>query len=128
METRIYSDLDLNFTKHPITKDVARKTKENAIIASVKNILYTNYNERPFNPSFGSNIQGILFEPVDNITAIDLDTEIRLALTNYEPRIKIDALQCNPDYDNNGYQIYLRFFLLNSIKPITISVFLERLR
>jgi phage baseplate assembly protein W len=128
METRIYSDLDLNFTKHPITKDVARKTKENAIIASVKNILYTNYNERPFNPSFGSNIKGILFEPVDNITAIDLDTEIRLALTNYEPRIKIDALQCNPDYDNNGYQIYLRFFLLNSIKPITISVFLERLR
>jgi phage baseplate assembly protein W len=128
METRIYSDLDLNFTKHPITKDVARKTKENAIIASVKNILYTNYNERPFNPSFGSNIKSILFEPVDNITAIDLDTEIRLALTNYEPRIKIDALQCNPDYDNNGYQIYLRFFLLNSIKPITISVFLERLR
>jgi phage baseplate assembly protein W len=128
METRIYSDLDLNFTKHPITKDVARKTKENAIIASVKNILYTNYNERPFNPTFGSNIKSILFEPIDLITAIDLDTEIRLALNNYEPRIRIDALQCNPDYDNNGYQVYLRFFLLNSLKPITISVFLERLR
>jgi phage baseplate assembly protein W len=128
METRIYSDLDLNFTKHPVTKDVARKTKENAVIASVKNILYTNYNERPFNPRFGSNIRGLLFEPVDSITATNLDKEIRVSLLNYEPRIKIDALQCNPNYDQNGYDVYLRFYILNSIRPITINVFLDRLR
>lgn len=128
MENRVYSDLDLNFTKHPITKDVARKLKENAVIASIKNIIFTNFNERPFNPNFGSGIRGLLFEPVDEITASNLYKVISTAINNYEPRVKIEAIQVVPDIDRNGYEITIRFYLLNSLKPITISTFLDRLR
>lgn len=128
MENRVYSDLDLNFTKHPITKDVARKLKENAVIASIKNIIFTNFNERPFNPNFGSGVRGLLFEPLDEITATNLYKVVFTAINNFEPRVKIDVIQVVPDPDRNGYEITIRFYLLNSLKPITISTFLDRLR
>lgn len=128
METRVYSDLDLNFTKHPITKDVARKMKENAVIASVKNIIFTGFNERPFNPNFGSGVRDLLFEPLDQITASNLYKVISTAIENFEPRVAVEAIQIIPNEDENGYEITIRFYLLNSLRPITISTFLDRLR
>lgn len=128
MTQRIFSDLDLDFGKHPITKDVIRKTKENAIISSVKNLIQTNRNERPFNPRLGSNINAMLFEPLDELTASILTTEIRTLITNYEPRVRIDNLQVIPDYDKNGFNVILKFSVINSLRPITVSVFLNRLR
>jgi phage baseplate assembly protein W len=127
-QQRIFSDFDLDFMKHPITKDVSKKTKEYAIIQSVRNILQTNFYERPFNPKFGSNIRALLFELIDPITASIMHKEITTVLTNYEPRIKIDDLQVNGDPDSDGYNVILRFYILNSVKPTTLSVFLNRLR
>lgn len=128
MQQRIYSDFDLSFTKHPITKDVSRKTKEYAIVQSLRNLLLTNHYERPFNPRFGSNVRALLFELVDPINATILQTEIVTLLTNHEPRIQIDDLQVISDEDNNGYNVVLRFYMLNSTKPMSIEVFLTRLR
>ena len=128
MQQRIYSDFDLSFTKHPITKDVSRKTKEYAIVQSLRNLLLTNHYERPFNPRFGSNVRALLFELVDPINATILQTEIVTLLTNHEPRIQIDDLQVIGDEDNNGYNVVLRFYMLNSTKPMSIEVFLTRLR
>ena len=125
---RIFSDLDLDFGKHPITKDVVRKTQENAIINAVKNLIQTNKNEKPFNPKFGSNINAMLFEPLDELTASILTTEIRSLIANYEPRVRVDDLQVRPDYDKNGFNVILKFSVVNSLKPITVSVFLSRLR
>lgn len=128
MAQRIFSDLDLSFTKHPITKDVSKKTKEYAILQSLKNLIQTNHYERPFNAKLGSNIRSLLFELVDPISASILHKELTLLITNYEPRVKIDELQVNPDVDNNRYNISVRFYMNNSAKPTTISLFLNRLR
>ena len=126
--TRTFSDLDLNFGKHPITKDVARKIDSNAIIASVKNLIQTNHYERPFRPTLGSNIRAMLFEPIDPITAINLQKEIEVLLNNYEPRVRIDDLQVSADDATQTYNVYLRFYVINNIRPITVNLFLNRLR
>lgn len=126
--SRIFTDLDLAFTKHPITKDVSLKTKENAIIQSMKNLLLTNYNERLFNPKLGSNIRKLLFEPIDAITASILNTEVQNAITNFEPRVYIDEVQVIPNEMEDGYNVTLKFYVNNSIKPITVALFLNRLR
>jgi hypothetical protein len=126
--TRTFSDLDLNFSKHPITKDVARKVDSNAIIASVKNLIQTNHYERPFRPTLGSNIRAMLFEPIDPITAINLQKEIEVLLNNYEPRVRIDDLQVTADETTQTYNVYLRFYVINNIRPITVNLFLNRLR
>lgn len=127
-EERIFSDLDLNFTKHPVTKDVARKTGDKAIIASLKNLIYTNFYERPFNPRLGSNIRGMLFEPLDPLTGATLQKEIKILIQNYEPRVSIRDIQVIADFDNNAYQVTLTFFTVNSTAPLRTVLFLNRLR
>lgn len=125
---RTFSDLDLAFTKHPVTKDVSIKLNENAVISSVRNIILTQYGERRFNPLFGSNIRGLLFDPADEITSSAIRNEIKVAIENFEPRAKLDYVEVTPDPDRNGFYATVRFYLLNSIRPISTSIYLERLR
>jgi len=66
---RSYKDLDLNFAIHPIKKDINKVIGENAVIASLRNLLLTAQFERPFQPYLGGNIKALLFEPLDVITA-----------------------------------------------------------
>ena len=125
---RVYSDLDLKFSKHPVTKDVTIKTNEYAIAASVRNIIRTNFGERRFSPKFGSDVFSQLFEPLDDMTAMNIKEEIMTSLTNYEPRVKIDFVNVVPNFSLDGFDVTIKFFLLNSIKPITTALFLQRLR
>lgn len=125
---RVYSDLDLKFSKHPVTKDVSLKTNEYAVIGSVRNIVMTNFGERRFTPKFGSDVFSQLFEPLDDMTAMNIKEEIIASLTNYEPRIKIDFVNVVPNFSQDGFNVTIRFYLLNSIKPITTALFLQRLR
>ena len=126
--SRIFSDLDIDFTMHPITHDVSLKTRENSIVQSVKNIVNTNYSERLFNPTFGSNLRALLFNPADALTASLIQNEIVNMITNFEPRVSIDSLQVQADLDHDGFNVSLRFYVLNSIKPTNVVLFLNRLR
>jgi predicted component of type VI protein secretion system len=57
-----------------------------------------------------------------------LEREIRETVTNFEPRVQINTVTASPVPDENGYKIYLEFFVINNSKPITINFFLERIR
>ena len=60
--SRVYKDLNLNFTANPITGDVATVTDVNAVKRSVRNLLLTNHYDKPFHPEIGSNVTSLLFE------------------------------------------------------------------
>jgi phage baseplate assembly protein W len=125
---RKYSDIDLNFTAHPVTKDVTKKLNENAIAASIRNLLLTSHYERLFNPDIGSNLKKLLFEPIDNVTTSIIQDMIFETIKNYEPRVTIEEVVAAPNYDDERYDVYITFFLNNSLEPITVSFFLERIR
>jgi phage baseplate assembly protein W len=125
---RKYSDIDLNFTAHPVTKDVSKKLNENAIAASIRNLLLTSHYERLFNPDIGSNLKKLLFEPIDNVTTSIIQDMIFETIKNYEPRVTIEEVVAAPNYDDERYDVYITFFLNNSLEPITVSFFLERIR
>jgi len=125
---RQYSDLDLNFTIHPVKKDINRNLGERAVINSVKNLILTNHYERPFQPNIGSNIRRLLFENLDNLTATTIENEIRQTILNFEPRVNISKLNVVADFENNGYRVIMEFFVSNRTTPITINFFLERIR
>ena len=61
--TRTFTDLDLNFFAHPVTKDVTTKIDEQAIKSSVRNLILTSNYEKPFHPEIGSPLKSLLFEP-----------------------------------------------------------------
>jgi phage baseplate assembly protein W len=125
---RGYKDLDLNFTAHPVKKDVTRHYNEKAVINSVKNLVSTNFYERPFRPEIGSGVRSILFEMVDSVSGAALERHIAEVIKNFEPRVSIETITAVPDPDQNGYKVVLSFFINNLANPITINFFLERIR
>jgi phage baseplate assembly protein W len=126
--TREFSDLDLNFTIHPVRKDINRTTGDMAVINSIKNLVLTNHYERPFQPEVGSNVRRLLFENLDNLTANSIEKEIEQVIKNFEPRARITKVNAVADFDKNGFTVSMEFFIVNKTTPITINFFLERIR
>lgn len=128
LNARTYTDLDLDFMPHPVTRDVLKKKDISAIIGSVRNLIYTNHYERLFRPEIGSNIRRLLFEPIDAITATGISDDIINTITNFEPRMKLEGVDVVPDYENSRYDVGITFFMVNDPNPISIKFFLERVR
>jgi len=126
--TREYRDLDLNFKIHPIRKDINKHTAEMAVINSIKNLVMTQHYEVPFQPEIGSNIQKLLFEPLDSVTGSLVEMEIKQTIQNFEPRVSVSKVQVFPNYDKNGFSVGMEFYIINRTEPITIQFFLERVR
>lgn len=125
---RDFKDLDLNFTIHPVRKDINKNVGEIAIINSIKNLVLTNHYEKPFNPNFGSNLRRLLFENTDGITASLIEREISQVIFNYEPRAKVRRVYVSPNTEETGFNVELEFFIINRTEPVTINFFLERIR
>lgn len=128
-----YSDLDLDFIAHPTTKDVVKKKGFDAIKRSVRNLVLTNFYDRPFRPGIGSNAQKILFDNINPFTATFLRDAIEEVIINFEPRVKLredtnNGIVVNINPDNNGYDVTISFSIINTGAPVTFSLFLERLR
>jgi phage baseplate assembly protein W len=126
--TRVFRDLDLALTIHPVKKDLNVHKGEYAIINSIKNLVLTNHYERPFQPELGSNIRRLLFENVDSIMAAQIEREIEETINNFEPRAEISKVTVTATPDENKYSVELEFFVINNPNPITINFFLERIR
>lgn len=128
-----YSDLDLDFIPNPTTGDLVKKTGVDAIKRSIRNLILTNFYDRPFRSYIGSNAQKILFDNISLLTAIFLRDAIIEVIRNFEPRVSLledetRGVVVNMNPDNNGYDATISFTILNSGLPATINVFLERLR
>jgi len=126
--SRNFRDLDLNFEIHPVRKDINVFKNEYAVINAVKNLVLTNFYERPFQPQIGSNVRRLLFENVDRIVAAQLERAIEETILNFEPRVQVSRVIATPSPDENKYDVYLEFFVINNPDPITINFFLERVR
>ena len=111
--SRIYRDLNLNFTANPVTGDVTTVTDVNAVKRSVRNLLLTNHYDKPFHPEIGSNIPYLLFENFGPITGNQLSRAIEEMIGNFEPRARVENVECYPLSDTNTYDIRIYFYVEN---------------
>ena len=123
-----YSDLDLDFIAHPTTGDVVKKTGVDAVKRSLRNLLLTNFYDRPFRSYIGSNVQKILFDNANPLTEQFLRDAIEEVIHNYEPRVKVTTILVKFYPDKNGYVASINFVVLNSNTPVQFNLFLERIR
>ena len=124
-----FKDLSVTFKKHPVTDDLVTVKDKAAIVQAITGLLLTRKGERPFQPNLGCDVQNILFEPLDFASAGIIKKEIRETLNRYEPRITVDQIRCNPDYDNNGYEVELQYTIVGrDDTPVAVDFFLERTR
>ena len=128
MTTRTYKDLDITFAAHPITGDVVKKSGESAIYQSISNLLQTGRYERLWQPRLHSKLREKLFEPIDSITGSAIAAEIKHTIGKHEPRVDLTSVRVLPDYDANGYNVTLEFFIVNRAEPLELTLFLERIR
>ena len=125
---RGFSDLNLKLTKHPIRKDIIPLKDDAAIKNAVKNLLISNFYERPFQPTLGANLRGLLIEPAGPITVNRLATAIKDVLKLREKRIEVLNLDIKDNRDNNAYKIYLTFKIKEFDEVNEVEVELRRLR
>ena len=125
---RTFSDLDLNFTAHPVTGDVARLYDENAIKRSVRNLLQLNNFEKPFHSEIGSQIRALLFEPASPVLNTMLNRVITDTITTFEPRVIVKSVTVSSNQDNNSLNVTLIFTIVNTVNPVTMNVVLQRTR
>jgi phage baseplate assembly protein W len=124
----VFKDIPLSFTAHPITGNVKALVNRDAVKQSVKNIVLTNFYERPYNPTFGGDILSQLFENMDPITEYNIAKNIRQALDNYEPRAIIDEIKSDFYEDRNAINVTITFRIKNDAEPISVNVLLDRVR
>ena len=69
---KLFSDIDLTFSKRP-SGDIFKKVDAAAVKQAVKNLLLTNAFEKPFQPTFGGNLNALLFELVDDESSHEIE-------------------------------------------------------
>jgi phage baseplate assembly protein W len=126
--TRTFSDLDLNFTKNPVSLDVTRRYDEDAVKNALKNLILTSNYERPFHSEIGSPIKKLLFEPASPILGAMLKRTIQDTINTFEPRVQIIDIICVVAPDDNTVDVTIEFTILNTTAPITLELTLQRTR
>ena len=138
--TYIYKDLNLFFTKHPISSDVSKVTDVQAIKRSIRNLVLTKQGERLFHPEIGGNVHAALFEIFTPIVKVELENSIADVISLYEPRAVVSDIVIDEDtaghggaktynMDANRLNVSIYFYLLNTPNEIhQVDVLLERVR
>ena len=126
---QVFKDLNLNFLAHPLTGDIQKISNIEAVKRSVRNLINTNFHERPFHPEIGSNIRAILFEPVSPVIEDLLSRYVQDVIDNFEPRAELISIKSKANLDQNAYSVSIEFFVVNSpSESQSVQLFLERLR
>ena len=117
--SKSFKDLSMSFKFNPLSGDLITLKNENAIARAVRNIVSTTPGEKFFNPEFGSSISEILFENVDDITAISIQDEIKNCLGNYEPRVELIDVFVDPNFDENQFDVTITYRIIGVDLPPT---------
>ena len=126
--TRQYSDIDLSFSTRP-NGDVYKKTDAAAVKQAVKNLLMTNNYEKPFQPNFGGNLTGLLFElAVSPIADIELQENIISQIETYEPRARVEDVVVDMQPDSNEVNVQVKFTVISTNENVVIETTISRLR
>ena len=115
--SRGFKDLSASFQTNPLSNDLIALKNESAIARSVRNLVLTGQGERPFQPVLGTGVSRLLFENMDKLTASAIRSEIRSTIENYEPRVEINEIIVEPDFERNAFHVTLQYFIIGMDVP-----------
>ena len=115
--SRGFKDLSASFQTNPLSNDLISLKNESAIARSVRNLVLTAQGERPFQPVLGTGVSRLLFENMDKLTASAIRSEVRTTIENYEPRVEINEILVEPDFEGNAFHVTLQYFIIGMDVP-----------
>ena len=125
--TKVYKDIDLTFAVKP-SGEIFKKTDAAAVKQAVKNLMLTNYYEKPFQPKFGANLRDLLFELADDESEEDIEESCRHAINVFEPRAQALNVTAISKPDRNSISVVVEFRIINTDELVTFTSTLARLR
>ena len=126
--TIVYSDFFTDFSRHINTGQLNKKTNEDAVKQSIRNLLLTDHYERPFHPEIGSNLKALLFENLTPSTVDSIKREVTNVIKKHEPRAILLNVACYPNSDGNAVGVEVTFRIINSTSPTTLDIILQGVR
>ena len=126
ISTRTYKDLAFSMFSNPMNGDIGKSTGATAVKRAIVGILKTNFNERVFQPEFGSNIRALLFEPMNPITEQRMKTEVEEAVERHEPRAQVIGVTVEAQEEQNRYMVKILFNLSSEAEPQELETYFER--
>ena len=124
-----FKDISASFKVNPITDDLIVTTNASAIARSIRNLVMTVPGERPFNPDLGSGVSRLLFDPMDSMTSLNIKSEIEHTINRFEPRAELLDVLVTPNYDENEYDIVIKYKVIGiEVEAQQLSFALELTR
>jgi phage baseplate assembly protein W len=112
-----FKDVSMSFQANPLNNDLIALKNQSAIARSIRNIVLTSPGEKFFNPDFGSNVSRLLFDNLDDLTALSIRDEIENSIRNYEPRVQLIDVIVVPEYDNNEFNVTVVYKIIGIDVP-----------
>lgn len=113
-----YSDIPSDFRRDLKTNDLDAVKNISAVQQSMVGIISTRKGSRPFNPEFGCDIHGSLFENMTDASMFTIEKSISSAIQQFEPRVKLDQVTITPNYDQNEYIVTVYYQLITDLNYI----------
>lgn len=123
-----YKDIDLTLSTFSDTGEIYLKRDAAAVKQSVKNLLLTNAYDKPFNPRYGANLQGLLFDLSEGNSDFEINERIKKAINIYEPRAIIQEVRVNSSPERNVVRVRVEFKVKNLASTEVIETTISRLR
>ena len=108
--------------------DIFKKTNAAAVKQSIRNLLLTNFTERPFMHRIGGNLTDMLFRLSTEIDDANLENDITSSIQTYEPRAQVLSINSIIGADNNEVRVTVRFLVISTLQQDTVEINLTRLR
>ena len=110
--SKSFRDFSLTFEKNAVTNDILSLKNEAAIKESVKNIVLYNFYEKPFDPFFGGNIIGLLFENSTPTMELEVKRRIERSVEIHEPRVTAVSVDVDMEDDRNELNCRVSYLIL----------------
>ena len=122
-----FKDFDIDFRANPKTNDILSKSSSESIRQSIRNLMLTNFYERPFRVWLGTNIRGTLFELIGPESEVILKREVLRVIATHERRVA--DVECKVVYDINsddGIRIKLQYTEIGLDVTTNLEILLQR--
>ena len=127
--SKTFRDISMSFKVNPLNDDLIAIKNQTAIARSLRNLVLTAPGERFFNENLGSNVNNLLFENMDDVTASSIKDEIQNTINNYEPRVKLLKTQVSPNFETLEFDVVIKYEIIGvEAQPQQLSFALEPAR
>lgn len=124
-----FKDISLSLKVNPLNSDLIVIKNETAIARSIRNLILTDNGEKFFNPNLGSGVTELLFEPITQITASSIQTQIENTIRNYEPRVRLNRVDVVPNEEQHEFNVAIRYNIVGiDARPQELIVALQSVR